>query len=170
MRMRRPFATLAALLLAAACKDDPPTVVPPPAPTPTVNPATVVTPLDHADKGIAAGEIRYVAAAPAPGSTLTGCAAGGAGCRLLLNFDVRMLTNWLPNHVHVYGTAGGGCEANARGVEITGAPSFLLAVEVPIRGCTAAATLSRLQVFLYYDQDYDNAVIQDFGVTYTLQP
>jgi hypothetical protein len=167
--MRRWLAPSAALLLAVACSDDNQPLVPAPTPTPipTVDPAKVVVPGAHVDKGIAAGEIRFVSSDPAPGSTLAGCASG---CRLSLNLSVTMLNNWWPNLAHVYGTAGGGCNANVEGVEVPNQAAFGTTIDLIVRGCTTTAALSRLQIFLSDDQDYENAVIQDFGVTYTLQP
>jgi hypothetical protein len=165
--MRRWIAPAAALLLAVACEDDAPLLVPTPTPIPTADPSKIVTPGAHVDKGIAAGRIELLSSGPPPGATLTGC---GAGCRLSLNLSVTMLNNWAPNLAHVYGTAGGGCDANVRGVEIPNEPVFGTTIDLVVRGCTSATTLSRLQVYLYFDQDYENAVIQDFGVTYTLQP
>jgi hypothetical protein len=166
--MRRWLVPAAALLCAVACNDDGPTViVPQPTPTPTADLTKIAVPGLHENKGIAAGEIRFISSDPAPGSALAGCSVE---CLLSLNLGVTMINSWWPDHAHVYGTAGGNCNVNIEGVQVPLAQSFGTTINLRIRGCTTTATLSNLRIFLYADQDYDNAVTQDFAVTYTLRP
>jgi hypothetical protein len=86
--LRLAVAACLAALFPLGCGDGTPTVVPTPVPTPTPTP----------DTGVVVGprtgptEITFLAAEPAPGSTITGCGANASGCSGRVRMRFRLLS------------------------------------------------------------------------------
>jgi hypothetical protein len=74
--------------------------------------------------------------------------------------------------MHIYSTTDAGCASDdiVGGLIGSQSPKFLLAFVLPLKNCTKAGTLSRMQVVLYVAGDYKSQLSQEFDIRYTLQP
>jgi len=151
-----------------------PTVVPTPAPTPT----PVVTPAPGTvliGSHTGPTEITFLAAEPAPGSTIAGCGSDASGCRgrLRMRFRLRSASGGpvLDAIVFLHATTRLACLQGASGrfdLQPGVARELELALDRADPACYVPATISDMKLVL--SAPVETASLQEWGVRYELAP
>ena len=173
----RPFWLALPLCLALACGDGTPTVVPTPVPT-TPAPGFSPTPSSEVVVGPHTGptEITFVAADPAPGSTIAGCGANASGCSGRVRMRFRLLSAsggpvldaigflHATNKLACYRGSTGPLELRA------GVPAEVLIVfdQPDVAACAMPATIANMKVVLNAPIQTDG--LQEWGIWYEFRP